>query len=231
MRPPAPALARPRRPRGSIQRVAAAARRPRAIPAARVGGRGRSTPTRPAAGSAVPSAAPSPRRRGRCCSPTPAADARRRDSAASNVRSNLASVMRARPRHTRRQAGQPQPLGRRVLQHEHDLEERRVAQSALGLKLLDQLLEGHVLVREGPERHLAHPPQQLAEGRVARDVGAQRQRVDEEADQPLGLDARCGRRSASRRRCRPGRCSGAAAALKAASSVMNSVAPSRRPSC
>ena len=37
--------------------------------------------------------------------------------------------------------------------------------SRAGASLLDQPLEGHVLVRVGAERHLAHPPEQLAEGR------------------------------------------------------------------
>ena len=56
---------------------------------------------------------------------------------------------------------------RLVLQHAHDLEERVAAHVALGLHLLDQLLEGQVLVGVGAQRHLAHPRQQLAEGRVA----------------------------------------------------------------
>ncbi len=37
----------------------------------------------------------------------------------------------------------------------------------------------------GRERRLAHPPQQGAEGGIAREVGAQGQGVDEEAEQPL----------------------------------------------
>ena len=43
------------------------------------------------------------------------------------------------------------------------LEQRVAAQVALRLQLLHQLLEGQVLVRVGLQRHLAHPPQQLAE--------------------------------------------------------------------
>ena len=93
---------------------------------------------------------------------------------------------------------------------------------ALRLQLLDQLLERQVLVGVGVERRLAHPRQQLAEGRVAGEVGAQDQGVDEEADQPLDLARGCGWRSASR----PARSVLAgvavrAAAAKAASSVMN----------
>ena len=49
------------------------------------------------------------------------------------------------------------PLG--VLQHEHHLEQRAVAQAALRLQLLDQLLERHVLVRVGvQDRLLARLP-------------------------------------------------------------------------
>ena len=55
-----------------------------------------------------------------------------------------------------------------VLEDEHHLEQRRVAQAALRLQRLHQLLERHVLVGERPQRHLAHPRQQLAEGRRRR---------------------------------------------------------------
>ena len=40
-------------------------------------------------------------------------------------------------------------------------------------------------MREGGQVGLAHPGEQLAEGRVAGQVGAQHQRVDEEADQVI----------------------------------------------
>ena len=72
------------------------------------------------------------------------------------------------------------------------------------------------------------PAEQLAEGRVARQVDPQHQGVDEEADQPLELGAGAAWRSACRRRCRPGRRSASSSTAKAASSVMKSVAPSRR---
>jgi hypothetical protein len=52
----------------------------------------------------------------------------------------------------------------------------------------DDLLERHLLVVVGAERRAAHPFQQLAEGRITRQVGAQHQRVDEEADQVLQID-------------------------------------------
>ena len=48
----------------------------------------------------------------------------------------------------------------------------------------------------------AHPPDQLVEARVARRVGAQHQRVDEEPDQLVQRRRRCGPRSGCRSRCR-----------------------------
>ena len=51
------------------------------------------------------------------------------------------------------------------------------------VQLLDQPLERHVLVGVRGQVRLPDPGQQLAEGRVARGVGAQHQGVDEEPDQ------------------------------------------------
>ena len=51
-----------------------------------------------------------------------------------------------------------------VLEGEHHLEERRAAQVARRPQLLDELLEGDVLVGEGTEGGFAHLVQQLAEG-------------------------------------------------------------------
>ncbi len=86
----------------------------------------------------------------------------------------------------------PQPrhrqvLSRGVLEAEHHLEQRVTAQVARGLKLLDQLLEGQLLVRVRGHAHVLRATQQLAEGGVAVQVIAQHQRVDEEADQRLQL--------------------------------------------
>jgi hypothetical protein len=82
---------------------------------------------------------------------------------------------------------------RRVLHRQHHLKERRVAQVARGLKLLDQHLERHVLVGVRLKRHVTHARQKLLEGRVAREVAAQDERVGEEADETLGLDPRAAR--------------------------------------
>ena len=83
--------------------------------------------------------------------------------------------------------GSSESASRRVLQREHDLEQRIAAQVALGLELLDQLLEGQVLVRVGIERALARPGQQFRERRVAGEITAHDQRVDEEADEAFDL--------------------------------------------
>ena len=57
------------------------------------------------------------------------------------------------------------------------------------MQLADQALERQVFPGIGFERHLAHPAQKLAERRGPRQVAAQRQRIDEEPDQPLRLAA------------------------------------------
>ena len=86
-------------------------------------------------------------------------------SARWRVSSNLAvPVSSARER---AQARQLQRLGRGALQGEHHLEQRRAAQVALRVQLLDQPLEGQVLVGVGAERRLAHPREQLREGGLA----------------------------------------------------------------
>ncbi len=111
-------------------------------------------------------------------------------------RSNLA----ARALHgftTEREAGEGHGLARRVLEGEHHLEERGAAHVALGLELLHQALEGHVLVGVGAEAGLAHASEERVEREIARDLGAEHQGVDEEADEPLGLGvgAPCDRRA------------------------------------
>ena len=85
-------------------------------------------------------------------------------------------------------ARQRDRLERRVVQHEHNLEERVAAQVPLHVQFLDQPIEGQVLMGIGPQADLPDAPQQLAKTRVARKVRAQDQRVDEESDQPFGLE-------------------------------------------
>ncbi len=86
-----------------------------------------------------------------------------------------------------REAGQDQLRARRVLQDEHRLEQRRAAQVSRRLQLFHQLLERHVLVIVGAERGVTHLGQQLAEGELRGEAGAQHQGVDEDANEALRL--------------------------------------------
>ncbi len=83
--------------------------------------------------------------------------------------------------HTR----QLQRLRRRVLQREEHLEQRRVAGAALRLQGFDHLLKRQILVLVCAQGRLAYPLEQLQERRGARKVDAQRQAVDQQADQGL----------------------------------------------
>ena len=84
---------------------------------------------------------------------------------------------------------EPLDAGWGVLEGEHHLEERGAAQVALGRELLDQPLEGQVLVGVGAERALAHRGAAARGRRGRREVGAQDQGVDEEADEAPQLGA------------------------------------------
>ena len=68
---------------------------------------------------------------------------------------------------------------------EHDLGERVVAEIALRLQSVDDLLERHVLMGLGPARRFPHTREQRREAGIAGDIGAQRQHVDQAADQRL----------------------------------------------
>ncbi|RPK91044.1 hypothetical protein EES47_07150 [Streptomyces sp. ADI98-12] len=85
----------------------------------------------------------------------------------------------------RAQAGQVELGTRSVLEHDHRLDQRGPAGVALGGQLLDEAAERHVLVGEGVEDRRADPGEQLLEGDRLVDLGAQDERVDEEADQPF----------------------------------------------
>ena len=73
----------------------------------------------------------------------------------------------------------------RLLQREGDLHQRRAAGIALEDQPLHQQGEGIVLVLEGVEHGGPDAAEQPAEGRVARQVGAEGQHVDEVADHVL----------------------------------------------
>ena len=72
-----------------------------------------------------------------------------------------------------------------VLQDEHDLEQRVASEGAGGLHGLDQVMEGEILVLVGGEVEVADPRDELAEGGMAGEIGAEDQGVDEEADEVL----------------------------------------------
>ena len=57
-----------------------------------------------------------------------------------------------------------------LLQREHHLDQRIAAQLALGLQLLDELLERQILVGEGLKRGAPDAAEHLAKGRIARRV-------------------------------------------------------------
>jgi hypothetical protein len=85
------------------------------------------------------------------------------------------------------QPGHVEVRHRDVLEDERDLEDGRAGQVAARLQLLDDALERQLLVGQRAQAHLPHPGQQLPERGVAGQVGTQRERVDEEPDQPLDL--------------------------------------------
>ena len=66
--------------------------------------------------------------------------------------------------------------------HQH-LEQRVQRERALRVQRVHQALERQILMRVGVERSLAHSRDDLAQGRVAGQVVAQHDRVDEEADE------------------------------------------------
>ncbi len=96
-------------------------------------------------------------------------------------------VPRLHPHLQAREAG---ALHGRVLEDEDGLEERVAGQVALQAQLLHHALQRHVLVLVGAQRGLAHAAQERAEPRVVRQVGAEREGVDEVADHPLHLHPR-----------------------------------------
>ncbi|OLE30915.1 MAG: hypothetical protein AUG44_00035 [Actinobacteria bacterium 13_1_20CM_3_71_11] len=80
-----------------------------------------------------------------------------------------------------------QHSGRRpgVAQREHRAEHRCPARVAGRVEVLDEPLEGQARVGERADRDVAHLPQVPAEGELGPRPSAQRQHVDEEADQRL----------------------------------------------
>ncbi len=85
---------------------------------------------------------------------------------------------------------QPELLALGHLEREHHPEEGRLPHVALRVQLLHQLLEGDVLVPVRLQHAAAHLVQQLAEAPRRGEVGADHQRVGEEADEVLHLGPR-----------------------------------------
>ena len=88
--------------------------------------------------------------------------------------------------------GQPS-RGGHVFELERHLEQWVAAQIALEIQLLHQPLERQLLMRVAVDADFAHAADQLAERRIANEIGTQCQRVHEVADQRFELDARAGR--------------------------------------
>ncbi len=83
---------------------------------------------------------------------------------------------------------QVQAFGRRVLENEQDVKQRRrLVRGSRRAALGDEGVEGDFLVRVGVERDLANVLKKGPEGRVADHAQPQRELVDEEADQRLDL--------------------------------------------
>ena len=89
-----------------------------------------------------------------------------------------------------REAGQGERFHRRVLQHEHDLKQRRATGVANRRERFDQLLERQILMRIRGKRRVAHLCEQIAQGGRAGQIGTQHQRIDEQADKRLDLRMR-----------------------------------------
>ena len=76
---------------------------------------------------------------------------------------------------------------RRPLQRKHHLKQRRVAQAPFLLQCFDDSIKRHLLVGIGINGHFAHASEELAERRIAGQVTAQQQGVDEKPDEPFGF--------------------------------------------
>ena len=121
-----------------------------------------------------------------------------RSSVRLSDRSNLALARRNRLEPAR----PAQPASKRgpriVLERQHHLEQRVLRQRARRVEHLHQPLERHVLVAVGRQVARAHPPRSArASSGLPERVGAQHQRVDEEADSRPAR-CRCARRSGCR---------------------------------
>src|SRR5215813_2501729 len=110
--------------------------------------------------------------------------------------------LRARPSNRLNPRAQPFKLERHrrvVLQRQHHLEQRMVRQRARRVERLNQPLKRKLLMAVRSQIARTHPPNQIAEARMAGRVRAQHQRVDEKADQILQRTVRAPRNRAADR--------------------------------
>ena len=77
--------------------------------------------------------------------------------------------------------------GRGVVHCQHDLAERVAPDVPLGPQLLDEPVEGQLLIGIGGEHGLPHLPHERGEAEQSRQSNAQHEGVDEEPDQSLEL--------------------------------------------
>ena len=183
--------------------------------------------------AAAPDAPPAPRRwprsnRSLAYSSTPPIPGRRpsapRRSDRLTDRSNFALALATASSRTASPAAQP-PHAAVALQRQHHLEQRMPRQRARRVEHLHQPLKRQLLVAVGRKVAGAHPPHKLAEARMARRVGAQHQRVDEEPDQILQRASRAARDRAAERDVRRPAQAASAAPHSPACSTMNRLAP------
>jgi hypothetical protein len=85
------------------------------------------------------------------------------------------------------QVSKPQLAHRSVLERQHDLEQRGVREAALDRELVDEQLDGEVLMVVGREGRRTHALQRREEALAASQAQREDEGVDEHPDQPLGL--------------------------------------------
>ena len=95
--------------------------------------------------------------------------------------------IRPLPRGLERHGGVCLPGAARVLEREHDLEQRMATRIALWPQLLDEPLERRLLMRERVKDRLAHPLKQGAPARLTSAIETQHERIDEAADEAFRL--------------------------------------------
>ena len=107
--------------------------------------------------------------------------------------------------HRRRFRGAEAPRrGGPDVEGQHRLEERVPVERAVGVDRLHQLLEGQVLMLVGGQVAVAHPADQLPEGRIPGEVGTEHDGVHEKADEILELLLGAARGGRAQRNVRAG---------------------------